>query len=68
MMTGLHPYPDLSQLQAIFRIGGGSVTPNIPEVASQDARVFLARTFEVDDRLRPDAEQLLVSPFLDICT
>lgn len=68
MMTGLHPYPDLSQLQAIFRIGGGSVTPNIPEVASQDARVFLGRTFEVDDRLRPDAEQLLVSPFLDICT
>lgn len=68
MMTGEHPYPDCSQLQAIFRIGGGKVTPDIPEVASEDAREFLRQTFEVDDRLRPDAEVLLRSPFLNICT
>lgn len=68
MMTGNHPYPDCSQLQAIFKIGGGKVTPTIPEHASDEARRFLDSTFLFDDNLRPDANELLLSPFLDPCT
>ncbi len=68
MMTGNHPFPDCSQLQAIFKIGGGKVSPSIPDTASEEATEFLAKTFEVDDTRRPDAEVLLGSPFLAPCT
>jgi mitogen-activated protein kinase kinase kinase len=64
MMTGSHPFPDCSQLQAIFRIGGGKATPTIPEHASDDAKMFLGQTFELDHNLRPSADELMVSPFL----
>lgn len=68
MMTGNHPYPDCSQLQAIFKIGGSKASPSIPEAASDEAKAFLAQTFEIDDRDRPDADELLLSPFLNPCT
>lgn len=68
MMTGNHPYPDCSQLQAIFKIGGSKASPSIPESASEEAKGFLAQTFEIDDRDRPDADELLLSPFLNPCT
>lgn len=68
MMTGNHPYPDCSQLQAIFKIGGSKASPSIPEEASEEAKHFLAQTFEIDDRERPDADELLLSPFLNPCT
>jgi mitogen-activated protein kinase kinase kinase len=64
MMTGTHPYPDCSQLQAIFKIGGAKATPNIPEQASAEAITFLNQTFELDHTKRPSAEELLLSPFL----
>lgn len=64
MMTGSHPFPDCSQLQAIFRIGGGKATPTIPEHASDDAKLFLGQTFELDHNLRPSADDLMLSPFL----
>lgn len=64
MMTGSHPFPDCSQLQAIFRIGGGKATPTIPEHASDDAKMFLGQTFELDHNLRPSADELMMSPFL----
>ncbi|KAM0474392.1 hypothetical protein ACHAPX_007729 [Trichoderma viride] len=64
MMTGSHPFPDCSQLQAIFRIGGGKATPTIPEHASDDAKTFLNQTFELDHNLRPSADDLMLSPFL----
>ncbi|KFY76164.1 hypothetical protein V498_09718 [Pseudogymnoascus sp. VKM F-4517 (FW-2822)] len=68
MMTGSHPYPDCSQLQAIFKIGGSKAQPTIPEGASDEAKRFLDQTFEIDDRDRPDADELLLSPFLNPCT
>jgi mitogen-activated protein kinase kinase kinase len=68
MMTGNHPYPDCSQLQAIFKIGGSKASPNIPEDASDEAKIFLASTFEIDDRKRPSADELLLSPFLNQIT
>ncbi|KAI0202186.1 mitogen-activated protein kinase [Astrocystis sublimbata] len=64
MMTGQHPFPDCSQLQAIFKIGGGKVSPTIPDNASAEAVEFLTRTFEIDHNLRPSADDLRLSPFL----
>ncbi|TDZ18581.1 Protein kinase byr2 [Colletotrichum orbiculare MAFF 240422] len=64
MMTGTHPYPDCSQLQAIFKIGGGKAAPTIPDHASEDAKTFLSQTFEIDHNLRPSADDLMLSDFL----
>lgn len=64
MMTGEHPFPDCSQLQAIFKIGGGKASPTIPEHASEDAKTFLNQTFELDHDLRPSADDLMLSSFL----
>ncbi|KAM3502609.1 hypothetical protein MY10362_004736 [Beauveria mimosiformis] len=68
MMTGTHPFPDCSQLQAIFKIGGGKASPTIPENASADAKQFLNQTFELDHDLRPSADELMLSPFLNPIT
>lgn len=64
MMTGTHPFPDCTQLQAIFKIGGSKAAPTIPEHASDDAKQFLAQTFEIDHNKRPSADDLMLSPFL----
>ncbi|SPQ22775.1 7da36181-aebf-4c87-9977-ef83ce8e5168 [Thermothielavioides terrestris] len=64
MMTGQHPFPDCTQLQAIFKIGGAKATPTIPEHASAEAKQFLAQTFEIDHNKRPSADDLMLSPFL----
>ena len=64
MMTGSHPFPDCSQLQAIFKIGGGRAAPTIPEHASEEAKEFLAQTFEIDHNRRPSADELMLSSFL----
>ncbi|KAL3425371.1 ste/ste11 protein kinase [Phlyctema vagabunda] len=68
MMTGTHPFPDCSQLQAIFKIGGAKISPTIPEHASADAKTFLSQTFEIDHNKRPSADELLFSPFLNPIT
>ncbi|KAK0673874.1 hypothetical protein QBC41DRAFT_352380 [Cercophora samala] len=64
MFTGTHPFPDCTQLQAIFKIGGSKATPTIPEHASEEAKQFLAQTFEIDHNKRPSADDLMLSPFL----
>ncbi|KAH8909689.1 Pkinase-domain-containing protein [Coniochaeta sp. PMI_546] len=64
MMTGTHPFPDCTQLQAIFKIGGAKASPTIPENASDEAKQFLAQTFEMDYNKRPSADDLMLSPFL----
>ncbi|KAA8572453.1 hypothetical protein EYC84_003073 [Monilinia fructicola] len=68
MMTGTHPFPDCSQLQAIFKIGGAKISPTVPDEASSDAKIFLASTFEVEHTKRPSADELLLSPFLNPIT
>ncbi|RDL35343.1 putative MAPKK kinase [Venustampulla echinocandica] len=68
MMTGTHPFPDCSQLQAIFKIGGAKISPTIPDHASEDAKTFLAQAFVVEHVKRPSAEELLFSPFLNAIT
>ncbi|TGZ81089.1 Pkinase-domain-containing protein [Ascodesmis nigricans] len=64
MFTGSHPYPDCSQLQAIFQIGAGGSKPTIPAQATEEGKDFLAQTFELDHNKRPTADELLLSPFL----
>ncbi|KAJ9649275.1 ATP binding [Coniosporium apollinis] len=67
MMTGSHPHPNCSQLQAIFKIGGsGDARPAVPEKASNEAREFLRRTFEIDHERRPTADELLMLPFCNV--
>lgn len=68
MMTGNHPFPDCSQLQAIFKIGGGTASPTIPDHASEEAQSFLRQTFELNHDLRPSADELMLSPFLSHMT
>lgn len=68
MMTGTHPFPDCSQLQAIFKIGGAKVSPTVPSIASHEAQIFLKKAFEVEHTKRPTAEELLISPFLNPMT
>lgn len=64
MFIGSHPFPDCSQLQAIFAIGSNKARPPAPEGASKDAVAFLDMTFQLDHEQRPDADELLKSPFL----
>ncbi|KAG0257574.1 ATP binding, partial [Linnemannia exigua] len=46
MFTGTHPFPQFSQMQALFQIGS-NCTPDIPEDISDDAKDFLKMAFEV---------------------
>ncbi|KAI5791323.1 kinase-like domain-containing protein [Pyronema domesticum] len=64
MLTGSHPYPDCSQLQAIFKIGTSGSAPQIPSKCTPEAKTFLEMTFELDHNKRPAAEELLGSPFM----
>lgn len=64
MMTGTHPFPDCTQLQAIFKIGGAKAAPTIPDHASEEAQSFLAQTFELDHTKRPSADELMLHSFL----
>ncbi|PYH86552.1 MAP kinase [Aspergillus uvarum CBS 121591] len=64
MFIGAHPFPDCSQLQAIFAIGSNKARPPAPEHASPEAVDFLDQTFQVDYEQRPSADELLTCPFL----
>ena len=66
MFTGTHPFPNHSQLQAIFAIGNAAAKPDIPNEASEEGKRFLAMTFETDHEKRPSAEQLLKEKFLNL--
>jgi mitogen-activated protein kinase kinase kinase len=61
MLTGQHPHPNCTQLQAIFKIGHGSegARPAVPENASSELRRFLDSTFDLEHERRPEAAELL---------
>ncbi|CAG8474800.1 5382_t:CDS:10 [Funneliformis caledonium] len=63
MFTGTHPYPQFTQMQAIFKIGVESISPEIPENISNEAEDFLKKTFEPNHDDRPTAKALLTHPF-----
>lgn len=64
MLSGAHPFPDCSQLQAIFAIGSNQARPPAPEHVSQEAKNFLDMTFQADYEQRPSADELLECEFL----
>jgi mitogen-activated protein kinase kinase kinase len=63
MFTAEHPWANLTQMQAIFKIGG-SAKPEIPADISQDAQDFLALTFDLNYEKRPSATDGLAHPWL----
>jgi mitogen-activated protein kinase kinase kinase len=63
MFTGEHPWANLTQMQAIFRIGA-SAKPEIPADISPEAQDFLALTFDLDYEKRPSATECLQHPWL----
>ncbi|SCV01222.1 LANO_0F10726g1_1 [Lachancea nothofagi CBS 11611] len=64
MFTGKHPFPDFSQMQAIFKIGTNTY-PESPSWASEEAKNFLREAFELDYRKRPSSIELLQHPWQD---
>lgn len=67
MYTGKHPYPGLSQMQAIFQIGTGKAQPGIPSRALADKRAvqFFRAVFAGDYVTRPRAVELLKLGYLE---
>ncbi|GAA5880392.1 hypothetical protein JCM16303_003925 [Sporobolomyces ruberrimus] len=63
MLTGAHPWANLTQMQAIFRIGS-SGRPTVPDDISSDADDFLEQTFEIEHTARPSARELLAHGFI----
>ena len=63
MLTALHPWPKLDQMQALFQIGM-SKHPALPDDISAPATDFLKATFAVQEDDRPSAEQLLEHVFI----
>lgn len=67
MLTGQHPHPNCTQLQAIFKIGGSmaeQARPTVPENASAELHKFLTSTFDLEHERRPEASELLKSDWL----
>lgn len=64
MFSGARPFPDKSQLQALFAIGSNQAKPTIPEKSSDEAKLFMGKTFEIEHERRPSADELLKDPFL----
>jgi mitogen-activated protein kinase kinase kinase len=64
MLTGEHPWAQLNQMQAIFKIGSFSAKPPIPSDISTDAQGFLDLCFELDHEIRPAAGDLLVHAWM----
>ncbi|KAH7926308.1 Pkinase-domain-containing protein [Leucogyrophana mollusca] len=63
MLTGEHPFAQLTQMQAIFKIGQ-SAKPTIPSDISAEAQEFLTKTFDIDHEARPSAAELLQHAWL----
>ncbi|KAJ7206310.1 kinase-like domain-containing protein [Mycena pura] len=63
MFTGEHPWPTLTQMQALFKIGS-SAKPPIPSHISSKACDFLQHAFEIDCEQRPPAAELLQHPWM----
>jgi mitogen-activated protein kinase kinase kinase len=79
MLTGTHPWAELTQMQAIFRVSnllfigdfteltlqiGSMAKPATPSDISPEAADFLRMTFEIDHNARPTASELLQHPFI----
>ncbi|KAL7421584.1 ATP binding [Cryptotrichosporon argae] len=62
MLTGTHPWPALSQMQALFKLGALG-QPELPGDISDDAQDLLRQALNIDHVARPIATALLAHPF-----
>ncbi|KAJ1659890.1 ATP binding [Dispira simplex] len=63
MLTGKHPFPNFTEMQAMFKIGSNTV-PAVPSDISPEAKDFLTKTLALDFQERPSADELLKHPFV----
>ncbi|KAH9926195.1 uncharacterized protein B0H18DRAFT_876670 [Fomitopsis serialis] len=64
MLTGEHPWAQLTQMQAIFKVYRLFAKPTIPADISPEAENFLQLTFELNHEARPSAAELLKHPWV----
>ncbi|EJU05610.1 kinase [Dacryopinax primogenitus] len=62
MLTGQHPWAELDQMQAMWKIGSKD-KPTFPTDISTNAVDFLNKTLDPDPDNRPSAKELLQHPF-----
>ncbi|KAL9538821.1 hypothetical protein MBANPS3_010648 [Mucor bainieri] len=65
MVTGVHPWMELTTLAALYQIGLHNA-PAIPENISDEAKDFLAQCLRIKPEDRPTATELLQHPFVQI--
>lgn len=63
LISGHHPFPQMSQMQAIFKIGQG-IPPEIPDYISRELQDFLKHALDPNETNRPNATQLKKHTFL----
>ncbi|KAI3649085.1 hypothetical protein MP228_006939 [Amoeboaphelidium protococcarum] len=63
MFTGTHPWPNMNQMAAMFRIGQKNQPP-YPDTLSPEAKDLLQQCLALNYKERPDANQLLSHKFL----
>ncbi|CAO3678438.1 unnamed protein product [Rhizopus stolonifer] len=63
MITGTHPWMNLTSLAALYAIGNHK-TPEIPCNVSSEAKDFLRQCFKIKPEERPTASELLQHPFV----
>ena len=61
MFTGRHPFPELSQMQALFKIGNHITRKFLNGVLMKPK--ISKETFEINFEMRPDAIELLAEQF-----
>ncbi|KII88391.1 hypothetical protein PLICRDRAFT_124700 [Plicaturopsis crispa FD-325 SS-3] len=64
MITGDHPWPELTGPDALSRIGEMTAPPTIPSSIGEEAKSFLSRALDINSEARPPAEELLQHPWL----
>ncbi|CAO3613261.1 unnamed protein product [Mucor fragilis] len=65
MITGEHPWMELTTLAALYQIGLHNA-PAIPENISDEAKDFLGQCLRIKPEDRPTATELLQHPFVQI--
>ncbi|KAI7903154.1 kinase-like domain-containing protein [Cokeromyces recurvatus] len=65
MITGQHPWTELTTLAALYQIGLHNA-PDIPDYISNEAKEFLQLCLKIKPEDRPTASELLQHPFVQV--
>jgi len=63
-LTCKPPWSDMEPMSAVYSIGSGRKSPEIPSNLSKSLRDFLSQTFKRDPKSRPSANDLINHPFI----